>query len=333
MAKVPRIPKTLQKKLQDLEDHLFLLQEALAGLVRGETAFFKSLSTELRVLVCFSSGTEGLLWRLAQELHIPDSVYVHLAGNLKRDHPLAKSLKFLFIPVLRAGLGDPRLPPALYSLRAIIKECEAFYISGRGITHESLIKSVAQQMGSAHEDEGVESYLVELSDVLFSDQQPFVQVLTSDALLVLEVGDRVLKHAQSSLAYPRRHSFKPLLATKVPPVQDSSDFDHPSLVELPRQGTVFFLVDHPHNDWVVNRDKYSFASLQQGRLKVTPTKHEDGTMQIVIEGLSEKPLISRQAIPHSAQPGVSITVTWTEGEVNIYANGKRVETIPNRIRG
>ena len=331
MARAPRVPKTLKKKLTDLEDHLFLLHDALSKLVSGQTAFFKSLASELRVLVCFSSGTEGLLWRLIEELKVPDPVHVHLAGNLKRDHPLVKDLKLAFVPVFRAGLGDPRLPPALYSLKNIIKNCEALYISGRGITHEVLIKSVAQQMGSAHEDEGVESHLVELSDVLFSDQQPFVQVLTLDASLVLEVGDRVLNHAQDTVSYQRKYAFEPLQISPVPPVQEANDFEHESINKLPKEGTVFFLIDHPHSDWVVNRNKYSFSSFQKGGLKVTPTKYHDGTLEIVIEGLTDEALLSRKAIPQSTQPGASIGVTWKDSEVNIYVNGQNVETITRQI--
>ena len=327
MSRVPRIPKTFTKKLRDLEDHLFLLHEALSMLVSGQTAFFKSLAAELRVLVCFSSRTEGLLWRLVDELNIPNPVHVHLAGNIKRDHPLAKKLNFAFVPVLRAGLGDPRLPPALYSLRNIIKDCEALYISGRGITHEDLIKAVAQQMGSAHEDEGVESYLVELSDVLLSNQQPLVQVLTSDASLVLEVGDRVLNHAQGTLSYQRKHTFEPPPANPVPPVQEANDFEHEFINKLPNEGTVFFLIDHPHSDWVVNRDKYSFGSLQKEGLKVSPTKYQDGSLEIVIEGLTDEPLLSRKAIPFSSQSGASIAITWKNSEVNIYINGQNLETI------
>lgn len=327
MARVPKIPKTLHKKLRDLEDHLFLLYEALTKLVSGETAFFKSLAAELRVLVCFSSGTEGLLWRLIQELEIQDFVHVHLPGNLNRDHPLAKSVNFAFVPVLHAGFGDPRLPPALYSLRGIIKKNEALYISDRGITHESLIKAIAQQMGSAHEDEGVESHLVELSDVIVSNQQPFVQVLTSDASLVLEVGNRVMKQAQDSRGYLRKYKFKPLRISKVPTIQDVNDFEHEARNGLPKEGSVIFHVDHQHSDWVVNANRYTFGSLQKGYLKVKPKKHEDGTMAIVIDGIADNTLLCREAIPRSTQPSVSIAITWTESDVNIYLNGQKVKTI------
>jgi len=136
MARKNRILKTLERKLSDLDDHLYFLKESLAKLSKGDIAYLKTLAVELRVLVCKASGTEGLLWRIIDELHLHDAVHIHLAGNLDRDHPLAKGLQFSFVPVLRAGQCDPRLPPANYHLKAIIKECEAIVISGNGYTHE-----------------------------------------------------------------------------------------------------------------------------------------------------------------------------------------------------
>src|SRR5438034_6680275 len=141
MTKIPRIPKSLQRKVADLDDHLYLLAEGRSRLASGEEAFLKSLAAELRVLVCHSSGTEGLVWRLAEELAVADSVHVHVAGRVNRAHPLSQGLTFAFVPILPAGQGDPRLPPAHCSLRAIIKQCEAVFVSARGYTHEELIKA------------------------------------------------------------------------------------------------------------------------------------------------------------------------------------------------
>lgn len=192
MARANRINKTLKRKLRDLDDHLYFLKESLLKLSNGDGAYLKTLAVELRVLVCKASGTEGLLWRVIDELHSHDAVHVHLAGNLDHDHPLAKGLQFWFVPIFRAGQGDPSLSPAHYSLKWIIKECEALGVSGDGYTHEKLIRSVAEQIGSAHEDEGVEPHLIELNATVISDQAALNSVLMTEADLVLEVGESVL---------------------------------------------------------------------------------------------------------------------------------------------
>jgi hypothetical protein len=181
MGQKDRIPKSLDRKVRDLEDHLYFLKESLANLAAGDGAYIKPLAGELRVLVCLASGTEGLLWRIIDELRGHDAVHVHLAGNLNREHPLARAMQFCFARVFRAGQGDPRLPPEHYSLKEIIKNCEAIVVSGNGYTHEKLIRAVAEQMGSAHEDEGVEPHLIELNGIIISDQTSLIAILMRQA--------------------------------------------------------------------------------------------------------------------------------------------------------
>ena len=149
MGKRRRIEKTLHGKLSDLDDHLYLLRDNLHR-IGQDKAHLKVLSAELRTLICYSSGTEGLLWRLVEELHVSDAVHLQLAGGLDPNHPLAKNMHVAIIPIKRAGLGpdDPKLAPRHYSLKWVIKEHEAVFVSGRSITHEWLIKTVSQQIGA-----------------------------------------------------------------------------------------------------------------------------------------------------------------------------------------
>jgi hypothetical protein len=203
MGKHPKVPKTLERKLLDLDDHLFLLREHLHCLRQGE-AHLKALSAELRVLICFSSNTEGLLWRLVDELEVSDKLYLHVAGELKNEHSLARGIHLALMPIQYGGLGHPQLPPNYYSLRDLIKEHEAVFISGKGLTHEYLIKVIAQQMGSAHEDNGIEPTLVELGQIFFNGVEPYVPILAMDAKLTLQVGERVLEEAEEKVGFKRQ---------------------------------------------------------------------------------------------------------------------------------
>jgi len=199
-----RIPKTLEQKLSDLDAHIFLLREHRRGL--GESvAHLKAVSAELRALTCFSSDTEGLLWRLADELRVNDNIFLHVPGRLKPDHPLAKALHFAIVPIQRGGKGDPKLPPDYYSLKYIIKDCEALIVAGKPMTHEYLIKALAQQMGTAHEADGLEPALVDLKSILINGIEPFVPTLSTDAELTLEVGERILEHAEQHVGFRRQH--------------------------------------------------------------------------------------------------------------------------------
>jgi len=196
MSSKNRIAKPIEKLLLALDDHMYLLRLHLQKL-REDKSHLKVIAAELRTLVCNSSGTEGLLWRLTDKFRVADLVAIHLPGKLKQDHPLARGLEIAIVPISRAGKGDPRLVPGNYSLRYVIEEAEALVAVGKPVTHEYLIKAVAQQMGTAHEDDGLEPALAQLSTILFNGMEPYLGVLAMDAELALEVGERVLEAAES----------------------------------------------------------------------------------------------------------------------------------------
>ncbi len=197
-----RIPKSIEQKLSDLDAHMYLLRQQL-HMLRNSKSHLKVIAAELRTLVCKSSGTEGLLWRLTDELKVSDLVALHLPGKLNQDHPLVHQLNFMLVPIYRAGKGHPRLVPRNYSLRKVIKDAEALVALGKPLTHEYLIKAVAQQMGTAHEDDALEPALTQLSEIFVNGVEPYLEVLAMDAELTLEVGERVLKVAESKGLFDR----------------------------------------------------------------------------------------------------------------------------------
>jgi hypothetical protein len=89
----------------------------------------------------------------------------------------------------------------------VIKNHEAVFISGKGITHEYLIKAVAQQMGSAHEANGLEPALVDMRQIFITGVEPYKQILAFDAELALQIAERVFDEAEKKIGFQRqRHS-------------------------------------------------------------------------------------------------------------------------------
>jgi hypothetical protein len=197
------VPKTPEGKLRDLDDQQYLLKSHLHKL-REDPSHLKAISAGLRTLVCLASGTEGLLWRLVDELGVSDAVHLHPTGSVDPTHPLAQGLLFCIVPIARAGDGDPRHAPNFYSLRGVIKEVEAVYVGGISLTHERLIRAVSEQMGLAHEDDGISRELAQLGHIFLNGVQPYYGVLAMDAELTLEVGERVLDEAERRGLYRRR---------------------------------------------------------------------------------------------------------------------------------
>jgi len=201
-----RVPKPLLQKVSDLDDHLFILRENVRTLAT-DVAFLKIIASELRVLICHSSGTEGLLWRLVDDLHISDRVALCVVGEtpeLDPDNAVSHGSVIIFAPALRPSFAPPMFPRNDWSLRHVIKEMYPVYVRQTGITHEQLIKAVAEQMGGAHEDDGLEPRLAFLSDLFLNGLPPYVPVLAFDAELCLQIGERVLRFAEKDVGYKRK---------------------------------------------------------------------------------------------------------------------------------
>ena len=81
-----RVLKSRAQNIRDLDDNLFLLRKILEDL-RTDLAHFKALVASLRTLLCLSSGTEGLLWRVADDLKVSDELTFQGVGGYKPDHP------------------------------------------------------------------------------------------------------------------------------------------------------------------------------------------------------------------------------------------------------
>jgi len=199
-----RFEKSLLQQVRDLDDHVYLLSGALNRL-QGERVHFKTVAAELRLLVCLSSKKEGLLWRVADTLNVSDVMRLHAVKSYNKDHPMMRKTAVMLHTVYREGECDfPLLPPAgCISLREFIKSYPAVFVYGKEINHEYLIKSVAQQIGSSHEDADVEPMLVDLSELFIGGVEVYVPILAKDASLTIEIGERVLAKAVAEHDYVR----------------------------------------------------------------------------------------------------------------------------------
>jgi hypothetical protein len=323
------VPKTAAQKLSDLEDHLFLLNNALSGLDAGQGAHLRQIAAELRVLICRSNRIEGLLWRLVDELHASDHVQIHQVGNVDPTLPLAQELTFAFVPLHSPGRGSPLLPVTTYSLRDLIKTHEAVYVASRGVTHETLIKWLAQQVGSAHEADAIGPTLAELNAILIANVQPFFQVLRSDSVLAIDVGERVLYRAAIDLGYHRKHpSFaqseklhlRDRVAVTVPMAAPTVD---PALGD---EGTVSFLLNPPDPNWMKYGVFAPFAPNRYGQVAFEAVKTSDGFLNLIVTGLFVPWFTRRWPLPHIDEKGLRVHVGWKRPEISVYLNGVLVET-------
>ena len=311
MNRKDRIPKTRDRLLGDLDDHLFLLKEAFLLLRAGDEAYFKVLATELRTLVCLSSNTEGLLWRIVDKLRADDSVYIHSYGRFNLNHPLVIGLDFAEVPVYEGGQGDIRILPKKHSLKRIIKFHHAALVRGKPYTREEVIRASAQQIGSAHEDDGIDKYLIDLITTTFGELPSLYKILLCDAKLALTVGDNVLAAANLMSGYTK----KIRRDISIPDI----NFDHPSdrshdfeftAEGLPKEGSIVLDLHLPNKNWINDNVTYHFPPHYIKKISIKCTKYFDREIEIIINGLTKKTIYVKSKIQSNEISNINVVITW-----------------------
>jgi hypothetical protein len=204
------VPRSLGEKIDALDDHLYLLRINLEDHSGGETAHLRVIAAELRTLVCLSSETDGLIWRLARELGVSDLVGLDLSpvvGQLDNYNILA------YIPLQFASdLPSPSLDflvRADYHLEDVIKHRVAVHVNGQPMTFDAVIKHCAQQIDTAHEGDNVDPSLDMARRFFIANRGLHAEILCRLAKAALIVGDRVIDRAVRDRSYqlkPRRRS-------------------------------------------------------------------------------------------------------------------------------
>jgi len=325
-----RVKKTHERNLADLDDHLYLLEDHLRRLDEGD-AHLKVIAAELRVLICFSSGTEGLLWRLADDLGVSDEVTIFVPENVDPTLPLSVGLIFSFNPLETDFSGDPMSVPRKYSFRDVIKKHEPVFISGKGITHEYLIKAIAQQMGTAHEDEGIEFSLLEMESIFVRGVRPYIPKLKTDAELALKMGSRILREANRRINFarkPRRFSVSyggGLQARSGTAKNYAGDFEQTgSSIEV--EGTMAFRLIHENPDWATDKNTYVFGEIQKSSVRIDPTKRPPNIIELKVKGICGKDFTRNYPAFPCDERGLRVAISWKTPEVKIYMNGQHMET-------
>jgi hypothetical protein len=314
MLKPGRFQKTPDRNLADLDDHLYFLKEDLARLISGDTAYLKKIAGALRTLVCLSSGTEGLLWRVVEQTEADDRLNLQATKGVDHANPISQGLSFVLIPVFRAGEGPAALEEQHISLKEFIKEYEALYYNGKSYTHEKLISSIAQQMGLSHESEDVDPHLIDLSGMAISDRPVLVEFLLTDALFTLEVGERVLATANSKNGFQRRCRPSITLPPRtVEPFRFIEDEHFLGRSSPPsKEGTQLLAIPAPRHGWETDGHSYNLGTITTAKLTVNIAKLNDGALEVIVYGLTPGILIKRSPIVSRGKPEIVIFLIWSE---------------------
>ncbi len=143
-----------------------------------------------------------MIWRLAKELGVSDSVKLDLPQPADRLQP---DTMIAYIPLQSSS---ERATPSLdflirgeYSLEDVIKNRPAVFPDGKAMTFDDVIKHCSQQIGTAHESDNIDPNLYNVRTYIIGNLRLHADILCRVARLALVVGDRVIEQAAKDRGY------------------------------------------------------------------------------------------------------------------------------------
>jgi hypothetical protein len=216
----PRVPKPRDERIRDCETHLAFLKEARDN-YRTDRERYKQVAGELRVLVCKSKSNKPLLLDLMDEYGFDYLVQraappagPPLKGPIPlvgwRDDPVQQELA----KELEQAQGDERRLNALLTrlqslevalpLRRYVDEGLAAFIAPYEYSYNQLTRVIAEQSGSAHEDETMEEGLAAMHHVRIGNDHSHIVTLIGFADTILCAGLEFLNFMVATHGYRLR---------------------------------------------------------------------------------------------------------------------------------
>lgn len=209
-----RIPKTKEQLLEACETHLIMLNQALS-LYPSQRYQYKHIAAELRVLVCDFSRNKPLLLDLMDEYGFsyeikPEGKNLVPLANWQEDTLFEKNIYEPVGQLLSEGkigeaeeiLSKNRKP---IPLRLFVKNGLAVFIKPHNISYQVLIKSIAEQEGSSHEDRDLDEIVYQLKSIRIGGEESHIASLISFAELINKVGLDFFNFLFDKIQYKPKH--------------------------------------------------------------------------------------------------------------------------------
>lgn len=218
MSPRKRIHKAPEQRLVEAETHLYFLWDA-RRLYRDQPDRYKQVAAELRVLVAEHKPDHRLLismmdhYGFTYEVQPPgpplDKQSIPMVGW--RDDPTQHALATELEDALGKGEKLEAVLQKQAALRRPVHFSEyvekglAVYIAPYDYSYQDLVRAVAQQEGSGHEDRLVDESLAQMHSVRLGNEETHIAVLINFADLVIKVGSFFITHVVHNHGYQPRY--------------------------------------------------------------------------------------------------------------------------------
>lgn len=318
-----QVAKTNSQLLNALEEHLSTLVPMLAGLQSGDAAHVKDIATKLRLLICGSSGQQGLLWDLSDKVKASDTFQIRYA-KIDADNPLTRGLQLFDSHKLANAPGTP-IPLREVSLHEHISSHEIAFVDGVSLTYKELIKEMAEHSGTAHETPGISREMAKANAIRLGDVQPCVPIVDRVARWTLAFGEIVIQSAVD-LGYARRRpTATPPPEINLESIRFAYPMDGPKIESTGNARTI--LVWLSASDFIraiKQAVPVTFPPLTVGNVIFSFQATRRGRLRLGAIGLDIPNFGYEGAVTPDAHSMVMVAVTWQGFNIRVFVNGQQV---------
>jgi hypothetical protein len=219
MALKKKLHRSTQERIGACESHLFFLHEDLK-LFPLQYDRYKQIAGKLRLLVCAGGRNKPLLLDLMDEVGFtyevqppgppgPLTIPIPLVGW--RDDPDHQALTL----EIQQAAGDRQKLAAIHerqaklrkpmSLREYTDKALATFIKPYDYSFNDLVRSIAQQCGSSHEDESIDEPIAQMRSLVLNGVESHVAVMVEYAGRVLDAGAKFILYSVEKGLYQARY--------------------------------------------------------------------------------------------------------------------------------
>jgi hypothetical protein len=216
MALKKKLHRSTQERIGACESHLFFLHEDLK-LFPQQYDRYKQIAGKLRLLVCAGGRNKPLLLDLMDEVGFtyevqpPGPLTIPIPPGGWRDGPDYQALTL----EIQQAAGDRQKLAAIHerqaklrkpmSLREYTDKALATFIKPYDYSFNELVRSIAQQCGSSHEDESIDEPIAQMRSLVLNGVESHVAVMVEYAGRVLDAGAKFILYSVEKGLYQARY--------------------------------------------------------------------------------------------------------------------------------
>ena len=95
--------------------------------------------------------------------------------------------------------------------------------------------------------------------------------------------------------------------------------------DIAKEGTIEFVVKHPHSDWKSNKNIYEFPVFSERGLWGKSLKNREGIFFLIVNGPLKQHWVFKHDISRFSEGEMHVAVSWKDNWIKFFLDGKLLD--------